>query len=88
MVLGRLARLCNYHLAKLEKTKYFEDRLAELYCALGGRIPVTLDLEEQSYFALGYYQKWAQLNTPKAKKETGLDNESEDNEKSGENEED
>lgn len=71
IVLSRLARLCNYHLAKLEKTKYLENRLAELYCALGDKIPVTLDLEEQSYFALGYYQKWAELHTPKAKKEMG-----------------
>lgn len=72
MVLGRLTNLCNYHLAKLEKTKYLEDRLAELYGALGDKIPVTLSLEEQSYFALGYYQKWAELHTPKAKKEMGL----------------
>ncbi len=73
LVLSRLARLCNYHLAKLEKTKYLESRLAELYVALGDEIPVTLNLEEQSYFALGYYQKWAELHTPKAKKEMGLD---------------
>ncbi len=73
LVLSRLARLCNYHLAKLEKTKYLESRLAELYVALGDEIPVTLNLEEQSYFALGYYQKWAELYTPKAKKEMGLD---------------
>lgn len=77
MVLGRLTTLCNYHLAKLEKTKYLEDRLAELYGALGDKIPVTLNLEEQSYFALGYYQKWAELHTPKAKKEMGLSAEDE-----------
>lgn len=72
LVLSRLARLCNYHLAKLEKTKYLESRLEELYCALGDEIPVTLNLEEQSYFALGYYQKWAQLHMPRAKREMGL----------------
>ncbi len=72
MVLSRLARLANHHLAKLKKTKYFEDRLAELYCALGDKIPVTLNLEEQSYFALGYYQKWAELHTSKANNEMGL----------------
>ncbi len=71
IVLSRLARLCNYHLAKLEKTKFFEDRLAELYSALGDEIPVTLNLEEQSYFALGYYQQWSELNTRKAAKEDG-----------------
>lgn len=78
MVMSRLARLCNYHLAKLKETKYFEDRLAELYCALGDKIPVTLNLEEQSYFALGYYQKWAELHTPKAKSEMGLPAESDE----------
>lgn len=78
LVLSRLARLCNYHLAKLEKTKYLESRLEELYCALGDKIPVTLNLEEQSYFALGYYQKWAQLHTPRAKKEMGLSDGMED----------
>jgi len=78
IVLSRLARLCNYHLAKLEKTKYLESRLEELYCALGDEIPVTLNLEEQSYFALGYYQKWAELHTPRAKKEMGLPDGNED----------
>lgn len=80
IVLSRLARLCNYHLAKLKKksAKYLGSRLEELYCALGDEIPVTLNLEEQSYFALGYYQKWAELRTPSAKKEMGLLDENED----------
>ena len=80
IVLSRLARLCNYHLAKLKKNsaKYLGSRLEELYCALGDEIPVTLNLEEQSYFALGYYQKWAELRTPSAKKEMGLLDENED----------
>ncbi len=87
IVLSRLARLCNYHLAKLEKTKYLESRLEELYCALGDEIPVTLNLEEQSYFALGYYQKWAELHTPRAKKEMGLPDGNEDETEIGQTEE-
>ena len=38
---------------------------------MGDEIPVTLNLEEQSYFALGYYQQWSELNTRKAAKEDG-----------------
>lgn len=80
IVLGRLERLCNYHLAKMEKKSagYLGSRLEELYCALGDEIPVTLNLEEQSYFALGYHQKWAQLHTPREKKEMGLPDGKED----------
>lgn len=77
MVLGRLSCLCNYHLAKLEKTRYFEKLLTELYGALGDEIPVTLNLEEQAYFALGYNLKWGELHMPKAKKEMGLTDENE-----------
>lgn len=77
MVLGRLSCLCNYHLAKLEKTRYFEKLLTELYGALGDEIPVTLSLEEQAYFALGYNLKWGELHMPKAKKEMGLTDENE-----------
>ena len=80
MVLGRLSCLSNYHLAKIEKTNYLKERLEELYVALGDKLPVTLSLEEQSYFALGYYQKWAELHTPKAEKEMGLLDEEEDKE--------
>lgn len=78
MVLGRLSCLCNYHLAKLEKTRYFEKLLTELYSALGDEIPVTLNLEEQAYFALGYNLKWGELHMPKAKKEMGLPDEDKD----------
>lgn len=66
LVLSQLNRLSNYHLDKIEsgaQARYLRDRLAELYVALGDRVPTTLSLEEQSYFALGYYQKWADLHT-------------------------
>lgn len=80
IVLGRLERLCNYHLAKLEKKSagYLKSRLEELYCALGDEIPVTLNLEEQCNFALGYHQKGAELRTSRAKKQMGLPDENED----------
>lgn len=63
LVLSQLNRLSNYHLDKLGNPNYLQGRLAELYLALGNNVPTTLSLEEQSYFALGYYQKWAELHT-------------------------
>lgn len=62
LVLSQLNRLSNYHLDKLENSGYLKNYLEELYTALGDTIPVTLTLEQQSYFALGYYQMSAKMN--------------------------
>ena len=67
LVFAQLSRLANYHLDKLTSPIYFERQLSESYSALGDKIPTTLTLTEQSYFALGYYQKWAELNAKKEK---------------------
>lgn len=71
LVFGRLAVMANHHFDKIEN-KYivasFKEKLQKLYCAVGGSIPVTLTLEEQSYFALGYYQMCALLNNERAER--------------------
>lgn len=62
LVLGQLARMSNYHLAKLEGRKtYFAALRDQVACAIGDRIPTVLRPEQQAYFALGYYQMCAKL---------------------------
>jgi CRISPR-associated protein Csd1 len=61
LVLGRLARLSQFHLNKLDPglAHYFESRIADIWARIGDRPPGALKLEEQSLFALGYYQQLA-----------------------------
>jgi len=63
LVLGRLAANARNHLAKLEPglAWWYEERIAEIMSGLGDAAPRILDLEGQGLFALGYYQKLAQL---------------------------
>jgi CRISPR-associated protein Csd1 len=63
LVLGRLAANARNHLAKLEPARAwrYEERIAELMSHLGDAAPRILDLEGQGLFALGYYQKLAEL---------------------------
>jgi CRISPR-associated protein Csd1 len=63
LVLGRLAANARNHLAKLEPKLawWYEERIAEVMSGLGDAAPRILDLEGQGLFALGYYQKLAQL---------------------------
>lgn len=64
LVLGRLSQLSVHHLAKIESSylrNHYRALLGDVYSAIGPDVPVTLDLEKQSYFALGYYQMSAQL---------------------------
>lgn len=59
LVMGRLFRNAQFHLAKVEggvagnAAKDFE----AISCALGDQFPATLDLEGQGRFALGYYHQ-------------------------------
>ncbi len=75
LVIGQLSSRSNHHLEKIENKQVAEkyrERLQEIAVALGTSIPVTLNLEQQSYFALGYYQMGAKLNQEKTdKKKTG-----------------
>lgn len=65
LILGRLVRNAQNHLSKPEmkgKTKWIEDWLQEIHSKLRDNMPRILTLEEQSLFALGYYQQLAALN--------------------------
>lgn len=68
--LGRLVNNAKNHLNKLEPglAFWFEDRIAEIASRIGDAAPRTLTLEEQSLFALGYYQQLAQLRAGKGDK--------------------
>jgi CRISPR-associated protein Csd1 len=61
LVLGRLTRNAQTHLNKLDPglARWFENRLAGIWNEIQDGIPSTLSLEEQSLFALGYYQQLA-----------------------------
>jgi CRISPR-associated protein Csd1 len=63
LVFGRLASNARNHLAKLEPglSWWYEERIAEVMSRLGDAAPRILDLEGQGLFALGYYQKLAEL---------------------------
>lgn len=67
LILGRLVRNAQNHLGKPEmkgkkKTEELEEWLKEIHGKLKDNMPRTLTLEEQSLFALGYYQQLAKLN--------------------------
>lgn len=72
LVFGRLLRTAQSHLGKLKPglAHWFEQQIAEICARLGGQMPRTLDLEEQSLFALGYYQQLAALRTGKSNDST------------------
>lgn len=63
LVLGRLVRLSKFHLNKLDKGRavWYERIISGIMGQLGDALPVTLDPEGQSLFALGYYQQMAAL---------------------------
>jgi CRISPR-associated protein Csd1 len=64
LVLGRLVSNARNHLAKLEPglSWWYEERIADVMIKLGdGKDIRILDLEGQGLFALGYYQKLAEL---------------------------
>ena len=68
LVLGRLVRGGQFHLNKLDPglAHWYEERLGSISMQLGDNVPQTLTLEEQSLFALGYYQQWVDLRTRKS----------------------
>lgn len=66
LVLGRLVANARNHLAKLEpgRSGWYEERIADEMIKLGdGKDIRILDLEGQGLFALGYYQKLAELRS-------------------------
>lgn len=72
LILGRLAGNAKNHLAKLEGglAWWYENQLAGILSRIGDSVPRTLTLEEQSLFALGYYQQLAAFNAGKPSEST------------------
>ncbi len=68
LVLGRLTRNSQHHLTKLDPKLawWYENRISSIWSGISSDIPRTLTLEEQSLFALGYYQQLAAFRTPKS----------------------
>lgn len=64
LIIGRLMANAKNHLGKLEKglANWYEDMIAQVWGCIQDTVPKTLTLEEQSLFALGYYQQIAYLN--------------------------
>jgi CRISPR-associated protein Csd1 len=81
LVLGRLVRTSQFHLNKLDPglAYWFEDRIASIWGRIKDDPPRTLNLEEQSLFAMGYYQQLAQ-RLSKQKAESGKENKEENRE--------
>lgn len=73
--LGRLVTNAKNHLNKLEPglAFWFEERIAAIASRIGDAPPRTLTLEQQSLFALGYYQQLAQLRAGKVDKAASAD---------------
>lgn len=61
LIFGRLSRGSQFHLNKLEGglAHWYEKRLSKIWVKIKDDLPKTLTLEEQSLFALGYYQQMA-----------------------------
>lgn len=80
LIFGRLARGAQFHLNKLEGglAHWYEQRLACIWARLQQDPPATLTLEEQSLFAMGYYQQKAH-DMPKQTDESKTDDSKEIN---------
>jgi len=80
LILGRLAANSKNHLGKLKGglAYWYEDEIAKIWGRIKDTIPRTLTLEEQSLFALGYYQQLA------SRKDSSEDNNEKQNDMSKE----
>jgi CRISPR-associated protein Csd1 len=74
LIFGRLAANAKNHLGKLDGglAFWYEDQIAEIMGRIKETFPRTLTLEEQSLFALGYYQQLASLNAGKGEKQKNI----------------
>lgn len=75
LVLGRLVRNGQFHLAKIKQESpglahWFEEKLSSISGRIGDAPPRALNLEEQSLFALGYYQQLANRRTEESDETT------------------
>lgn len=66
-VLGSLSRLSNYHLSKIENQSHalrFRRMLSDISTHIApGSVPQIMSMEQQTEFALGYYQQNAAIYT-------------------------
>lgn len=65
--IGKLAQLSQHHLRNLEGglAVYYQRKLSEIYVKIGdSKIPATMTMEQQTEFALGFYQQRAALYGP------------------------
>ena len=64
LVLGRVTRTGQFHLNKLKRTDAheYQQKISSIWGRIKDSIPPTLTLEEQSLFALGYYQQLADMD--------------------------
>lgn len=71
LVIGKLARLSQYHLAKLDEGGkiFYNKMLQEISGKIGTDIPKIYSLEEQSQFALGYYFQNSEIYSSNKKEE-------------------
>ena len=72
LVIGRMVKNSQFHLGKIESDRpglasWFTQRLSEIHCKIGDNAPTTLTLEEQTLFALGFYQQIAERHNGKNK---------------------
>jgi len=70
LVLGRLTRTSQFHLGGLETglARWYEGKIIDIWSRIKSCVPRTLSLEEQSLFALGYYQQLADMRIKKSEK--------------------
>lgn len=75
LVIGRLIANAKNHLNKLDGGLpfWFEEQISAVMSRIGDAAPRTLSLEQQSLFALGYYQQLAEMRTKKTP-DTGTPN--------------
>ena len=66
LVLGRITRTSQFHLNSLNKSQperadAYERTISGIWGRIKDAVPPTLSLEEQSLFAMGYYQQMCAL---------------------------
>lgn len=63
-VIGKLSQLAQHHLDKLKPkaVRFYENKLSEIFSRIGDKtIPAMMTVEQQTEFALGYYQQRAAM---------------------------
>lgn len=58
IIFPKLIRLAQNHLNKVDAKPYWNKQIGEIFTQLGSEFPVTLTLDEQGKFMIGYYQQY------------------------------